>query len=132
MVVPPSIHASGQCYSWLEAETEIADAPAWLRQPPPREIRIPEATSFTVDGTPYGLAALERLLTEMSSAREGERNHTLYRTARRITDLITTGHLTQSALNQLARVATTTGLSTHEITRTIGSAKRKRYGRVHA
>lgn len=122
IVAPPSLHGSGERYSWLEAATEISSAPTWLRQPPPREIRIPEATAFTGDGTPYGLAALEGLLTDMRTAPEGERNHTLYRTARRINDLVATGHLAASALDQLAQAAASSGLGTHEITRTMNSA----------
>lgn len=131
IVVPPSVHASGETYSWLDPTVPIAGAPSWLRQPPPREIRIPEAPPFVGDGTPYGLAALEALIAEMRGAREGERNHTLYRTARRITDLIATGHLSSPSLDQLAEAACCSGLGTHEITRTIDSAHRSGVGAAH-
>src|SRR6202035_4002817 len=30
VTVPPSIHANGRTYAWVNAETPIADAPDWL------------------------------------------------------------------------------------------------------
>jgi hypothetical protein len=59
----------------------------------------------------------------MRGAQEGERNHTLYRTARRAHDLIQAGHLTESALSQLTQAAAGTGLPPHEIKRIMQSAR---------
>lgn len=66
--------------------------------------------------------SLKRVPTS-SLRREQRADARLYRTARRINDLVATGHLAASALNQLAQSAAAAGLGTHEITRTIASAR---------
>lgn len=125
VVAPPSTHRSGERYTWLDLDTPIAQAPEWLRNRPfRRRVIVPSEPRFTTGtGTPYGLAALEGELTRLRSAKVGERNHTLYRVARRLSELAAEGHLDQTAVTtELHTAALTTGLSDHEIHRTLNSA----------
>ncbi len=80
VVVPPSAHASGRAYAWLEQDLPPAQLPGWLLAqislprlaepwpcPPPRS----PATAW---GTRYGRRALEDELARLSAARPGGRN----------------------------------------------------------
>jgi hypothetical protein len=123
VVAPPSEHASGTCYSWLEAEVPIAGAPEWLREQPRKPIAIDPPRFRDADGTPQGKAALQRQLDILSRAREGERNHTLNRCAFIVGLFIRSGHLeATSARSALVDVALKTGLPEWEVTRTVVSA----------
>jgi hypothetical protein len=130
IVAPPSQHKSGNSYSWLDPDASIAQAPDWLREPPPRPIRIPAApTSFTGDGTPYGLAALRNGLEELGRAPEGTRNHTLNRVAFRLGHLIPAGHLREAAVRSaLFQTSVSIGLKKRETLPTMDSALRAARG----
>jgi hypothetical protein len=69
---------------------------------------------------------LRGILTAAASAREGERNNTVFWCACRIGDMIATGEIPADgyAINALADVALKIGLSPREVGLTIKSAMR--------
>lgn len=126
VVVPPSLHASGNRYEWLDPAADIVDAPAWLQEPPRHETPAapPSPPRYSSgEGTAYGLAALDNALASLAQAPVGQRNHTLNRVAFNLARLVAGGHLLESAARaELTRVALAIGLNSWETARTIGSA----------
>jgi len=125
IVVPPSVHASGNHYSWLDPDVPIAPAPAWLKEDPRRSapVSVSPPRFSSGDGTPYGLSALERALAELRAAPVGTRNHTLNRVAFSLGRLIAAGHLSETSVrNALTSAALSIGLTERESRLTIASA----------
>jgi hypothetical protein len=102
VIAPPSIHANGRAYVWaVGSYDQLAIAPDWLvqlarRKPRPtiaeRALQAIRRPSY---GQPnaYGLAALEREITELAAAAPGTRNHTLNRAAFCLFQLVAGGEL---------------------------------------
>lgn len=123
VVVPPS-----PGYRLLGDEAPVP-APEWLLE----ELAIPEADAGTEeasdpkffpweDGTPYGMAALERELGRLATAPPGERNNTLNRAAFALSQLAAGGEISRKrAVNDLAGVALRIGLDMDEAKATIAS-----------
>lgn len=125
IVAPPSLHSSGNRYSWLDPDVPIAPAPEWLKQPKrqymPIVVAAPKFTNG--DGTAYGLAALRNECERVRSASIGSRNHQLYRSSRALARLVATGELLELATrSSLAEAGRCAGLSSTECYRTIASA----------
>lgn len=127
LVVPPSVHPNGTTYRWGMPPWRLPPQPApeWVLEP--LKIELP---AVTVSGplvgahTVYGRAALEGIIDEVASAPEGTRNTTLYACARRVLDLAALGDVDlANALEVLTLAAARTGLTAHEIQRTIDSAQ---------
>lgn len=123
VIVPPS-----RGYKVLSPEPQ-AEAPAWLLE----ELRA-EAVEATAgeagepkffpyeDGTPYGLAALEREMGRLLAAPEGERNNALNRAAFNMAQIAAGGEISRKrAITDLATVAPRIGLSVEEARDTIES-----------
>lgn len=125
VVAPPSVHRSGNAYSWLNPTHPIAELPSWLIEPAREANRpsAPQAPRFADgDGTAYGLAALADEVQHVRSAPVGSRNHTLNRAAFCIAQLVAGGELSESAArSSLFSAATGAGLPDQEICQTIGS-----------
>jgi hypothetical protein len=128
VIAPPSIHASGGEYRWIEDSRLLAPAPAWLTEPSRRA--EPSALAARARGTPrYGRAALRDELARLRTARKGTRNHTLNRTAFLLGQLVGAGELTvEDVLNPLFDAALGVGLSETEARRTIESGLRAGVG----
>ncbi|PZS32994.1 MAG: DNA primase, partial [Pseudonocardiales bacterium] len=79
VVVPPSTHASGGRYEWIDL-SDVAPAPDYLRHllAPPRQPRA--GTAGRSGATPARAAGLLRIVEE---ATEGERSNRLYWACRR-------------------------------------------------
>lgn len=126
IVVPPSIHASGNRYEWLDPAADIVDAPAWLQEPPRHETpAAPQSPPrySSGDGTAYGLAAFDNALASLRCAPIGQRNHTLNRVAFSLAQLVAGGELLESAARSaLLGVALAVGLEEPESRQTIDSA----------
>lgn len=125
IVAPPSLHSTGNRYSWLDAEVPIAPAPGWLKQPSRRYTPIVVAAPkfSSGDGTAYGLAALRNECARVRSAPVGTRNHQLYRSAHALARLVTAGELFELAARaSLAQAGRCVGLGSDECYRTIASA----------
>lgn len=125
IVAPPSIHSSGDRYSWLDPEVPIVAAPGWLKQP--KRVYVPivvAAPKFSSgDGTPYGLVALRNECARVRSAPVGTRNHQLYRSAHALARLVAAGELLElAARSSLAEAGRGAGLESEECYRTIASA----------
>lgn len=127
VVAPPSLHISGVRYM-PSNHAEITALPdEFYHQIPAQAARTATAVRSAdwepteTDAPNYGGMA-EMLLEEMAYARAGERNHTLFRLASRLTELIDAGMLRPIWLVELARAANDAGLGWSEINRTIASA----------
>jgi hypothetical protein len=123
VVTPPS-----PGYKLLNNEAPVA-APEWLLE----ELAIPEAEPGTdeasepkffpwEDGTPYGMAALEREMGRLATAREGGRNDALNKAAFALSQLAAGGEVSRkAALAALTEVAPRIGLDYDEAKATIAS-----------
>jgi hypothetical protein len=129
VVLPPSVHATGQRYTFVrQADGQLpAVPPALLSALAPA---APAAARTTAPPpvarrTGYGPAALAREAQRVASAPEGGRNHALNKAAFNLGQLIATDHLTEAdATEELARAAARAGLSESEAARTIDSGLR--------
>lgn len=146
VVMPPSIHPSGDPYRWdPDAHPEkitVADAPAWLLElvrPPPNPDPEPRSSPLPKTGpreqwgdqedreARYLQAALEAELHAVAHAPEGTRNYQLNRSAWSLARFVVDGRLTEGAVRTaLAAAATHAGLGSKEIERTLDSAFGKR------
>lgn len=122
VVVPPSpgykmvSKVQAKAPEWLLAELTVeavegeADAPS-------------DAKFFPwEDGTPYGIAALEREIGRLAKAPEGERNNTLNRAAFALSQLAAGGEISRKrAVRDLAEVSLRIGLEPKESELTIAS-----------
>jgi hypothetical protein len=100
VVAPPSRHASGRQYRWLQPLTAILPpVPLPLRRllGPARSHPPAPAPAARFQPTPashpYGQAALEQELAKVAHAPEGRRNHTLYQAGIRLYSLVASGVL---------------------------------------
>lgn len=125
VVAPPSSHASGHSYEWLDVAAPIAPAPGWLKQPV-RVYVAPEVSgpaTFDGDGTPYGLAVLTDELDRLRAAQVGTRNHQLNRCGFVLAQLVAGGELLEGpARSCLLATALAIGLDEPESRQTIDSA----------
>jgi hypothetical protein len=136
VVAPPSRHASGRRYRWLQPLTaELPTAPAPLRSLlDPARARHPTqpvpAAPFhpTPGGHPYGRAALAQELAAVAHAPKGRRNYTLYQAGIRLYSLVAGGVLARDEVEAgLLTAAETSRLLVEEPTqtrRTLASAER--------
>jgi len=125
VVSPPSLHRSGQTYSWLDPARAVADAPAWLKQPERTYVELGDvaAVDFPGDGTPYGLSVMRAELDRLRAAQVGTRNHELNRVAFVLAQLIAGGELLVSLVRtSLLTTALAIGLEEPESRQTIESA----------
>ena len=129
VVAPPSRHATGHLYRWLDAESELPQLPESLlarmrarrtdveraREP----IRLDEAVSA------WARAALEGEATRVRSAAQGTRNATLNRAAFCLGQIVGSGVLDQPTVERvLATSALASGLGETEAAATIRSGMR--------
>ena len=80
VVPPPSVGHNGRPYEWIVGD-ELADPPTWLVEslkPQPRTARERADVRWSLDPTPYGLAALTRELVNVAIAAVGTRNSRLF------------------------------------------------------
>lgn len=130
VVVPPSLHATGNRYAWT-SRTAPAAPPDWLLaiiepridRPQPTVLHTP--TMPTPDGSRrhrYAAAALQSELGGLAAAVEGTRNATLNRAAFSLGQLVGAGLLDHDEVAaHLERVAEGLGLGPIEIRRTVAS-----------
>lgn len=128
VVVPPSAHASGRAYAWLDQDLPPAQLPGWLLAqislprlaepwhcPPPRS----PATAW---GSRYGRRAVEDELARLAVARPGGRNDQLNRSAFALGQLVGAGVLSHAQVrDRLERAALSIGLTRTETRRTVAS-----------
>lgn len=102
VLAPPSGHASGETYKWVDEAVPIADAPEWLvelvrerpyeapERPATPTLRTPEGTEA------YVRAALEGEVDKVLSAGRGSQNDTLNTAAFALGQLVGAGVLAES------------------------------------
>jgi hypothetical protein len=102
VVAPPSRHASGHSYWWVngrDLETPLAEVPAPLRarlehRPPqrsPHQVELPAPGAAPRDR--YVRAALAEELARVATAPVGQRNQQLWESTRNLYNLVATGAL---------------------------------------
>jgi Bifunctional DNA primase/polymerase, N-terminal len=123
---PPSVHASGAIYRWLDPTREPVPAADWLLALLERDHHealgerreLPDGVSFTS----YGRSAIERITEEMAGTIEGERNSALNALAYRCGRLSAAGQLAEEvARRDLVAAALRAGLEVEEAERTFRS-----------
>jgi len=101
VVAPPSVHASGRCYEWLDGqspgELSPAPVPGWLRRLlEPERPSVAAARPLPVGDDRYqryALAVLERVAGRVALAVNGERNDALNRAAHAVGTVLVAGGL---------------------------------------
>lgn len=124
VVIPPSTHANGRIYRWVDPEASLAPLPAWIRAPDRPNIAVPSqpSSTFTGDGTPYGLAALRDEIDVLARTPKGSRNDQLNRAAFALGQLVAGGELAEAlARSSLEGTAALVGLTPQETRSTIQS-----------
>jgi hypothetical protein len=125
VVAPPSRHASGATYRWVNGPAEpLGPVPPWLHAliRPPKPPRRPSEARGPVRLTSYGRAALEAECGTVAASVNGTRNHTLNRASFRLGQLVAAGALDEhEATDGLVGAAVAAGLGEREALLTIGS-----------
>lgn len=133
IVAPPSLHASGEHYTWQEGpENELQAPPAWLAAlvaPKPLIVRPDAPVRFlpagSGDGSAYGVRALEAEIGELARSAVGMRNHSLNGCAFNLYQLVAGGELQEGAVtDRLRSTAIGIGLGDAEVEKTLASARR--------
>lgn len=137
IIAPPSLRLDG-AYKWVKKPGDRpALLPRWLydilSQPRPRpqlppppaaEAKIEQPTTDGEGFTPYGRAAIDKGLSELRRAEQGERNNTLNRIGGGLFQLAAAGQIPMAVLEEaLQREGEALGLDAQEVRRTIQSAK---------
>jgi hypothetical protein len=128
VVAPPSMHATGDRYSWLRGRDLSLPLPAC----PPALRQLVAGQPGPVDRPPtnvpvqhlarYAAAALAGEVDRVASAVEGQRNDTLNRAAFRLGQLVAAELLPEhEVVRELTSAALIAGLDATETTRTIRS-----------
>lgn len=128
-LLPPSLHASGRRYAW-QSTRPIARLPAWLVEltrkrerpitPPATRPRLPAPG---VDRTRYGIVALRAETDRVRQAAESTRNNTLNLAGFALGQLVASGHLPRTLVeDELTDAALAAGLEPLETKLTIASA----------
>jgi hypothetical protein len=124
VLAPPSGHASGETYEWVDEAVPIADAPPWLvelvreRLVPERPTSVPVRT----DGLEaYARAALEGEVARVMDAMPGTRNDTLNAAAFALGQLVGAGALPEAATEALRDAGLAIGLTERETDLTLRS-----------
>jgi Bifunctional DNA primase/polymerase, N-terminal len=135
IVVPPSLHPSGNRYRWaLERGPALIPpepAPPWLVElldPPPQPVtERPASVSSTACSDRYLEKALTTELKLTARALEGERNEQLFESAVSLLRFVADGRLPKAAVTiDLRDAAISAGLDKIEIERTLRSAAARR------
>ncbi len=131
IVLPPSVHANGKTYTWIDPAAPLQPCPDWLlallEAPPTKAPEAPlseRPAPAPGEGTPYGLAALARQALGMMGTPEGskKRNHTLNKAAFSMGQLVSGGELPRDLVeDRLLRAALGAGLGDEEARKTIRS-----------
>lgn len=138
VVLPPSVHASGHVYSWINspADTEFAQCPQWVLDEIDRyqsskdkktaKVERPREKKAIVVGagtTKYGASALKSECDQIASEPSGSRNHRLNKGAFAIATLVAAGYIVEDeAMAALEVAGESAGLDPFEVKKTITSA----------
>ena len=124
VIVPPSIHVSGDRYLWDSGTDDLPDLPNWLVVPEPECVgRRPwEPTHILWGLASWAEAALRREVDAVASTSVGGRNDRLNRAAFSLGQIVGAGLLTGDTVSkELLNGALNAGLGEREALRTISS-----------
>ena len=100
IMAPPSIHPTGQVYSWRIDVAELAAAPEWLvaltrkKSPSISERALANLHAYRAASSDrYGRAALDDEIAQLASTPPGQRNHALNRATFSLFQLVAGGEL---------------------------------------
>jgi putative DNA primase/helicase len=131
VVLPPSIHPSGQAYAWQMDRGELLEAPEWLLDllDPPKPAAAPAPELRVVkqnDGEAYGRAALRTAVERIRNVGDGSRHDAIYREAAAIGELAAGGVLEEAAaFDALVSAGLATGKPLAEVERTVRDGMEK-------
>jgi hypothetical protein len=121
IVAAPSVHPSGVVYEW-ENDIDLAPLPAWVTRKREREqTSARNGTGASEDR--YAETALNNELAALARCRNGSRNDTLFKVARRVNEFVESNRLPEHVFAEIETVAQRTGLPEKEIAATIASAR---------
>ena len=132
VVAPPSLHISGQRYTWVDRGEGIRVVPEWLAKivKPPRSEKTGAARSHVYDPNAprppwYVRAAIVSECENLAASSEGDRNNALNRAAYSLSRFVRSGEAQAGPLIEALRIsAEHAGLGDHETDATIDSAFR--------
>jgi len=128
VVAPPSLHASGRRYQWVDTSVRLAVVPRWLRNrvDPPRIDRTYSPPPVN-PSSKYLETAVRDECTNLASTQEGGRNDALNRAAYALARFVADGTADAAYIvSELQRAARACGLRDSEINATLTSAFRSR------
>lgn len=123
VIAPPSVHASGGCYTFATTSADLAPMPQWIEagsalSTPPAD----RSTTWTSDPRPWALAALKGEAARVRAAAVGSRNATLNRAAFALGGIAAAGHLPkEDAAAALVQAGLAVGLTVRETHATVKS-----------
>jgi Bifunctional DNA primase/polymerase, N-terminal len=124
VVLPPSVGHNGRHYEWMFRD-DLAAPPRWLVESlvtPPRTARERASIRWSLEPSPYGLAALTRELGAVAIAAVGTRNSRLFYAACRLGELEAGGELPRgSSREPLISAGLEAGLGLIECEHTVDS-----------
>jgi bifunctional DNA primase/polymerase-like protein len=125
VVAPGSIHETGVIYTPVDPRAPVAPAPEWL------VAALRPAQAVGANGQHRGQAGastygrLRGVVITVLNAAPGERNNTLYWSARRAAEMVAAGEVDQhDAIDVLTQAGEAIGLGSGEVEATIASALR--------
>ena len=123
VIVPPSIHPSGEEYVWLDDDLDcVADAPGWLIDLLVSPTQRMESAKPTAQRSEGGFRrGIGGVLAHLAAQRPGNRNCATYWAAHRLREA---GVTLEHAQALLVPLAVALGLPSREAERTIASAYR--------
>ncbi len=128
VVAPPSTHASGHRYAWLDPDAPVMQAPDWLVER--LSAGIPPISSIPVRWRTHpeaetGLRVLNQEACLVATTPPGSRNLQLFRSTAALAELAAGGEILLASIwDRMEAAAMEAGLPPREATRTIASGIR--------
>lgn len=132
IVCPPSVHPNGTPYRWLSWR-DPEPLPQWIvdkvKGEAPATQRRPRAIHYKADKDDrLAVRILQEECEEVAACPPGARNHTLFRCAASMAELVGGGELTAGTMiDAMTAAGLACGLSRPEVDRTISSALKTGY-----